>query len=336
VGFWWDLVVESNDSTRSRKLVESVVESFDSMKFPKLPRVAVYRWKSVESTKFYCRGMYQDTTGLLSTRPSLTMNIPTCTTHNPQLQRPESDNDELVTEEQYFHAIATVAETHEPFQAQYVYSASDDSEEEEEMMHVPSPRDIRAARRSTLRRAFHLTLFFLLTMIIPGDATDAFVAPSIQATATATFHNATSHASCIATHGSTLDLLDFSWILVTWLDVLHTDCALASWVHSSCFLFTSLAMCARWSTSTKPTPTSTHPHKSIVDWNRGYGEFHDLPLCGISRTSRPAGTDTTSTRRRRRRTYLIRRNIRSRFDKPLHQQLPLDLISLVLLQQCQT
>jgi hypothetical protein len=48
-------VVESNDSTRSRKLVESVVESFDSTKFPKLPRAAVYRWKSVESTKFYCR-----------------------------------------------------------------------------------------------------------------------------------------------------------------------------------------------------------------------------------------------------------------------------------------
>jgi hypothetical protein len=62
-GIWWDLVgsgwrdlvVESNDSTRSRKLVESVVESFDSTKFPKLPRVAVYRWNSVESTKFYCR-----------------------------------------------------------------------------------------------------------------------------------------------------------------------------------------------------------------------------------------------------------------------------------------
>jgi hypothetical protein len=56
-GIWWDLVVESNDSTRSRKLVESVVESFDSTKFPKLPRVAVYRWNSVESTKFYCRAV---------------------------------------------------------------------------------------------------------------------------------------------------------------------------------------------------------------------------------------------------------------------------------------
>jgi hypothetical protein len=54
-GIWWDLVVESNDFTRSRELVESVVESFDSTKFPKLPRVAVYRWKSVESTKFYRR-----------------------------------------------------------------------------------------------------------------------------------------------------------------------------------------------------------------------------------------------------------------------------------------
>jgi hypothetical protein len=54
-GIWWDLVVESNDSTRSRKLVESVVESFDSTATPKLPRVAVYRWKSVESTKISCR-----------------------------------------------------------------------------------------------------------------------------------------------------------------------------------------------------------------------------------------------------------------------------------------
>ena len=54
-GIWWDLVVGSFDSTRSRKLVKSVVESFDSTNFPKLPRVAVYRRKSVESTKFYCR-----------------------------------------------------------------------------------------------------------------------------------------------------------------------------------------------------------------------------------------------------------------------------------------
>jgi hypothetical protein len=54
-GIWWDLVVESNDSTRSWKLVESVVESFDSTATPKLPRVAVYRWKSVESTKINCR-----------------------------------------------------------------------------------------------------------------------------------------------------------------------------------------------------------------------------------------------------------------------------------------
>ena len=54
-GIWWDLVVESNDSTRSRKLVESVVESFDSTGTPRLPRVAVYRWKSVESTKINCR-----------------------------------------------------------------------------------------------------------------------------------------------------------------------------------------------------------------------------------------------------------------------------------------
>jgi hypothetical protein len=35
--------------------VESVVESFDSTGTPRLPRVAVYRWKSVESTKINCR-----------------------------------------------------------------------------------------------------------------------------------------------------------------------------------------------------------------------------------------------------------------------------------------
>jgi hypothetical protein len=33
-GIWWDLVVGSFDSTRSRKLVGSVVESFDSTNFP--------------------------------------------------------------------------------------------------------------------------------------------------------------------------------------------------------------------------------------------------------------------------------------------------------------
>jgi hypothetical protein len=53
-GIWWDLVVGSFDSTRSRKLVESVVE-FDSTNFPNSPPVAVQWWKSVESTKFYCR-----------------------------------------------------------------------------------------------------------------------------------------------------------------------------------------------------------------------------------------------------------------------------------------
>jgi hypothetical protein len=52
---WWDLVVGSFDSTRSRKLVGSVVESFDSTNFPKFPRVAVWWWKSVKSTKFCCR-----------------------------------------------------------------------------------------------------------------------------------------------------------------------------------------------------------------------------------------------------------------------------------------
>jgi hypothetical protein len=50
---WWDLVVGSFDSTRSRKLVGSVVESFDSTYFPKSPPVAIQWWKSVESTKFY-------------------------------------------------------------------------------------------------------------------------------------------------------------------------------------------------------------------------------------------------------------------------------------------
>jgi hypothetical protein len=40
-GIWWELVVGSFDSTRSQKLVEFVVESFDSTNFPKFPRVAV-------------------------------------------------------------------------------------------------------------------------------------------------------------------------------------------------------------------------------------------------------------------------------------------------------
>jgi hypothetical protein len=40
-GIWWDLVVGSFDSTRSRKLVGSVVESFDSTNSPKFPPVAV-------------------------------------------------------------------------------------------------------------------------------------------------------------------------------------------------------------------------------------------------------------------------------------------------------
>jgi hypothetical protein len=54
-GIRWDLVVESFDSTRSQKLVGSVVGSFDSTNFPNFPPVAVYRRKAVESTKFYCR-----------------------------------------------------------------------------------------------------------------------------------------------------------------------------------------------------------------------------------------------------------------------------------------
>jgi hypothetical protein len=54
-GIWWDLVVGSFNFTRSLKLVGSVVESFGSTNFPKSPRAAVWWWKSVESTKFYCR-----------------------------------------------------------------------------------------------------------------------------------------------------------------------------------------------------------------------------------------------------------------------------------------
>jgi hypothetical protein len=52
-GIWW--LVGSFDSTRSQKLVGSAVESFDSTNFPKFPPVAVYRWKSAESTKIGCR-----------------------------------------------------------------------------------------------------------------------------------------------------------------------------------------------------------------------------------------------------------------------------------------
>jgi hypothetical protein len=56
-GMWWDLVgsrvVGSFESTGSRKLVGSVVESFDSTNFPKFPRVALQRRFSVESMKLY-------------------------------------------------------------------------------------------------------------------------------------------------------------------------------------------------------------------------------------------------------------------------------------------
>ena len=101
------------------------------------------------------------------------------------------------------------------------------------------------------------------------------------------------------------------WVLVTWLDVLHGLCF---GIIVTFVLFTFLAVYARWRAHTT-TPTSPNPHKRIADWNRGYGEFHDLPLCGINRTSRPAESDTKSTRRRRRRTFIIGRNIRSHFDK---------------------
>jgi hypothetical protein len=51
-GIWWDLVGSGWD----------LVESFDSTATPKLPRVAVYRWKSVESTKINCREAAQPPT----------------------------------------------------------------------------------------------------------------------------------------------------------------------------------------------------------------------------------------------------------------------------------
>jgi hypothetical protein len=68
-GIWWDLVVESNDSTRSQKLVGSVVESFDSTAFHHIPPVAVYRWKAVESTKIGCRAGLPVSRGLHPRRP---------------------------------------------------------------------------------------------------------------------------------------------------------------------------------------------------------------------------------------------------------------------------
>jgi hypothetical protein len=119
-------------------------------------------------------------------------------------------------------------------EAELADSASDDGEEEEEVMEVPSPpslsahqRDIRAARRSCVRGAFHLALLFLFTVIIPSDAADAFVAPS--------------NASYVATHDSALNLLDFSWVLVTWLDVLHGLCF---GISVTFVLFTFLAVYA--------------------------------------------------------------------------------------------
>jgi hypothetical protein len=154
-------------------------------------------------------------------------------------------------------------------------------------------------------------------MIIPSDAADAFVAPS--------------NASYVATHRSALDLLDFSWVLVTWLDVLH---GLYFGVMVTFVLFTFLAVCARWCASTKPTPTSSHPHKRIADWSRGYGEFHDLPLCGISRTSRPAGSDTTSTLVVDVAVLISSAVTSDHTSTSLHRQLPLGLNSLVL--SCQT
>ena len=61
-GIWWDLVGSGGIWWWNQTIPpdpgswwKSVVESFDSTGTPRLPRVAVYRWKSVESTKINCR-----------------------------------------------------------------------------------------------------------------------------------------------------------------------------------------------------------------------------------------------------------------------------------------
>ena len=50
----------------------------------------------------------------------------------------------------------------------------------------------------------------MFTVVVPGDASDAF--------------NTTSNVTCVATQSSALNLLDLSWVLITWLDVLHALC----------------------------------------------------------------------------------------------------------------
>jgi hypothetical protein len=133
--------------------------------------------------------------------------------------------------------------------------------EEEETLLVSTPRSIRAARRSAFRGAFHLTLLFFLTVIVPGEATDTFVTPSIPTATFPNFHNATLLTCSIASHGSTLHLLNFSWILVTWLDVLHGLCF---GVLVTFTLFASLALCVCCrTTETKNKQVSTRTHKSV-------------------------------------------------------------------------
>jgi hypothetical protein len=163
--------------------------------------------------------------------------------HNPQLQRPESDEPAPYnpTRTQYLlggfrngYAMGFVDDSDS--EAVLSDSASDDGEEEEELMDVPSPRDSRAARRSTLRRAFHLTLLFLLTVIIPGDATDAVVAPSIQARRLQRFFTTQHHTPPTLRLTVQLSTYSTSVGFLSLGSMCFTDCALASWVHSSCSL----------------------------------------------------------------------------------------------------
>jgi hypothetical protein len=202
----------------------------------------------------------------------------------------ESDDDELA---RYPTAVQILRDgVRNGYAMGFLPHDSDDDEEEEEIVQVSTPRTIRAARRSAFRGAFHLTLLFLLTVIVPGEATDSFVTPSIPTATFTNFHNATLLPCSIATHGSTLHLLNFSWILVTWLDVLHGLCF---GVLVTFMLFASLALCIHWRTnSIKSEQVSTRTHKRIFDWDRGYR---------VQRVSRPASVrhrPYIQTRRHRR------------------------------------
>jgi hypothetical protein len=50
-------------------------------------------------------------------------------------------------------------------------TSSDEGEEDEEDVQISTPRSTRAARRSTFRGAFHLTLLSFLAITVPGEAT---------------------------------------------------------------------------------------------------------------------------------------------------------------------